>query len=301
MNLLNIDWNDPNLLIGDRDLLPGKEFVNLSYEEYVLLLVRLPEIVGQGVIAPLEIPKVSGIPRLDCLSDIEVLYLCLSLWIQCLTLGKSEIYTALVASEEALLTYPYADFSLATMDYCRQAWMKIPVIQENFPQWETLWFGLELSACRKRLEISGVIGDLKESNRDLMVKLPQIRSSNKFIKKCRQILKKKDLAAAYGFFAYRAGQFEAGQICIPCLGMGIITAIQESDKSLESHCLSFLSALSRFNLALTDDPRYQIRAALPGGKEYISGDKKKPPGFGNKNTSGRPVGNFKRVKSKAFL
>jgi hypothetical protein len=299
MNLLNIDWNNPNLLIGDRDLLLGKEFVNLSYEEYVLLLARLPEIVGQGVIAPLEIPKVSGIPRLDCLGDIEVLYLCLSLWIQCLTLGKSEIYTALVASEEALLAYPYADFSLATMDYCRQAWMKIPVIQENLPQWETLWFGLELSACRKHLEISGIIGDPKESDRDLMVKLSQIRGSNKFIKKCRQILKKKDLAEAYGFFAYRVGQFEEGQICIPYLGMGIITAIQESDKFLESHCLSFLSALSRFNLALTD-PQYQIRAALPGGKEYISGDKKKPPGFGNKNANGRPFGNFKRVKPKAF-
>lgn len=288
----DIDWNDPNLLIGDKDLLAEKGFLNLSYEEYVLLLLRLPEIAGQGALTSIEAIKISGILRQDRLCELEALYLYLSFWLQCLTLDKAEIYPDLVGSEESLLVYPYADLSLARMDYCKQAWMKVPAIHDGFPKWETLWFAWELSNCRQHLKLAGVILESQDFDKDLMIKAFRMKSSNKSIKACKQILKRKDLAAAYRFFAPKGNCFEDGQMTQAFLGMGIITAIQESDKFLGSHCLSFLSALKRFNLAMAST-QYQIKVALPGGGEYISGDKRKPPSFGIKKDNGRPAGTFK--------
>lgn len=301
MTIFDIDWNDPNLLIGGRDLLPGKDPLNLSYNEYVLLLTRLPEIVGQGAmikgavakpITPIETIKISGIPSHNRLCDIEALYLYLSLWLQCLTLGKSEIYPDLISSEESLLIYPYADLSLAKINYCREAWMKVPAIHEGFSRWETLWFTWELANCYQHLKIAGLILEGQDFDKDLMIKSSQMKSSNKFIKTCKQILKQKDLATADRFFAPKGRCIEDGQMTQKSLGMGIITAIQKSDKFLESHCKDFLAALERFNRGIAPS-QYQIAAALPGGREYISGNKKKPPGFGTKKDNGRPIGNLK--------
>ncbi len=292
MNLFDIDWNDPNLLIGDGDLPPEEKTLNLSYSDYVLLLARLPEIAGRGEIASIETPKLSGIPRQNRLCEIESLYLYLSLWLQCLTLSKPEIYSDLISSEESRSVYPYADLSLARMDYCKQAWMRIPVIHEGFLSWETLWFAWELSACRQRLKIAGLIWESQQFDRNLMLKSSQTESSSKVIKICKQILRQKNLAAARSFFAPKGDCFEDGQMGLTFLGKGVITSIQESDKFLESHCHSFLAALKRFNLAMAS-PQYQVAAALPGGKEYVSGSKRKPPGFGIKKDNGRPTGNLK--------
>lgn len=292
----SIDWEG---LIGGEG--------NITTRNDVLRQFTKADFINQLLTLPSQLEKVPGIqvvgiPRTDLLHNWQFFYQSLCWWLNYLVLEEHEFLPmlrgfkkhellAILLSSERAFTRPDADLSLATLDYCRQLWLKSTEIQELCPSgWNLLWFMVECGGCRYRLRNSAVSGVPNLIEGKLLTKNYTLNATSKSIKTYRQILRKRSCVAV-GSLAFSSLAFlkdDTGEQMLDyVLIMGIIIAIKTDDSDLAFDCEKFLDAL-KHRKKIASDLLYQVARALPSGELDITDNGKRAKGFGNQNPRGRP-------------
>ncbi len=189
---------------------------------------------------------------------------------------------------------PYADFSLAIRELCRQIYGKSPLLTQP-PSFDHLWFLVEYSNYLQMMNHSGLLTGLpySETGRTALSTDDAITSNHDSIRIYEQALVNNCLETQ----ELSLGQDWRENCLNVLIAETILTAIKNKDRNLKRHCKQFLCSFHDYNAASERENfiiwylvNGKLTKSTPGGKPI------KLPVSEFRRPRGRPIGRQNRKK-----
>lgn len=209
----------------------------------------------------------------ELLESARNLHKGVSKWLQFYELGRQELLGDLLSPKWNLYK-PYADFSMAVLRFCQQAYLRLERWQSPEHSAITLWGICELSTRRQLLRKSGYYGNPDVDSRGcLLGKGIQYKQNNQTIKIHENTLKNGEDTGEF----VRV-QFPDEDLLDFLLHDAVRFVNNYNDADLEFHCKQLLNAFKHFNWLVNNHSYETIQISNKGVHTSTRG-KYSPKGF----------------------
>lgn len=217
----------------------------------------------------------------ELLINARYLYIGKSKWLEFYELGKQELLRDLV-SPEWYAYKPYADYSLAVLRFCQQAYLRLEELQMLDYSGITLWGLCERSTSLHLLRKAGYYGN------------PDVNSQGRLLGKSAQYNQNLEVIRLHKA-ALNGGEYIGDSVAVQfpeehlldfVLHDAINFANEHNDEDMSFHCHELLNALRRFNWLINNSKHPTIQIA-DGSIHTPTRGRHSPKGFSPKLQSKR--------------
>jgi hypothetical protein len=196
-----------------------------------------------------------------------------SKWLEFYELGRPELLGDLLLAKWNRYK-PYADFSLAILRFCQQAYLRLEHLQAPGYSHITLWGVCEWSLSSHVLRKSGYYGNPDIDERGMLLgKGVQYQQNVEVINIHKAALKDGEYTGEFV-----TTQFPKEHILDYVLYDAINFANKHNDEDMEFHCKEFLNAIRHFNWLINNSKQPTIQISSSGIQTPTRG-RHSPKGF----------------------
>jgi hypothetical protein len=202
-----------------------------------------------------------------------------SIWLEYLVLGRN--INEFLNIPAMIAVKPDADFSKATLDFCRQIWLQVPIAQQLSPvSPDILWGMCEAGKIEYLLRSCGLFG-----KPELISKKSCYREQSKVLTQISKSLKNSEIYELPEIKYLPFIDFE--RLHLALFSEATVQALSMSDENLENSCKQYQAAL-RLRNQVSNQADRQILRIVNGGINLSQKGRKLPIQIEKKRGRGRP-------------